>query len=145
MGDWFRENILDTGRLPLFCFFAAFVLTFVFIRFSVRMIRAEVSWWPGNITPGGLHIHHIVHWAQRGLTIPPNLVCLCPTHHRQLHDGELTIEGNPENGTLRFYDARGRPIEPPDLGPPRQLRLDEPSPFNPPFGERLDPRWFGWN
>jgi hypothetical protein len=92
-----------------------------------------------------LHIHHIIHWAQRGLTIPPNLVCLCPTHHRALHDGELTIDGNPETGTLRFYDARGRPIEPPDPGPPRQLRLDEPSPFTPPFGERLDPRWFGWN
>ncbi|HEY6742947.1 MAG TPA: hypothetical protein VI110_11365, partial [Lapillicoccus sp.] len=60
MGDWFRENILDTGRLPLFCFFVAFLLTFAFIRFSVRMIRAEVSWWPGNITPGGLHIHHVV-------------------------------------------------------------------------------------
>ena len=60
MGDWFRENILDTGRLPLFWFFAAFVLTFAFIRFSVRMIRAQVSWWPGNITPGGLHIHHVV-------------------------------------------------------------------------------------
>jgi hypothetical protein len=60
MGDWFRANILDTGRLPLFCFFAAFVLTFAFIRFSVRMIRAQVSWWPGNITPGGLHIHHVV-------------------------------------------------------------------------------------
>jgi hypothetical protein len=60
VGDWFRENILDTGRLPLFCFFAGFVLTFLFIRFSVRMIRAQVSWWPGNITPGGLHIHHVV-------------------------------------------------------------------------------------
>ena len=60
MGDWFEETILDTGRLPLFCFFAAFVLTFAFIRFSVRMIRAQVSWWPGNITPGGLHIHHVV-------------------------------------------------------------------------------------
>jgi hypothetical protein len=60
VGDWWQENILDPGRLPLFCFFAAFVLTFAFIRFSVRMIRAEVSWWPGNITPGGLHIHHVV-------------------------------------------------------------------------------------
>ena len=60
MGDWFQEHVLDTGRLPLFCFFAGFVLTFLFIRFSVRMIRAQVSWWPGNITPGGLHIHHVV-------------------------------------------------------------------------------------
>jgi hypothetical protein len=24
------------------------------------MIRAEVKWWPGNVTPGGLHIHHLV-------------------------------------------------------------------------------------
>lgn len=60
MGNWFDANIIDTGRLPLFCFFAAFLATFVFIRFSVRMIRAEVSWWPGNVSPGGLHIHHVV-------------------------------------------------------------------------------------
>ena len=36
------------------------VLSFGFIRMSTRMIRAEVSWWPGNVTPGGLHIHHLV-------------------------------------------------------------------------------------
>jgi hypothetical protein len=60
MGDWFQDAILEPGRLPLFCFFVLFLLTFAFIRFSVRMIRAQVSWWPGNITPGGLHIHHVV-------------------------------------------------------------------------------------
>jgi hypothetical protein len=38
----------------------AMLLSFAFIRFSTRMIRAEVSWWPGNVTPGGLHIHHLV-------------------------------------------------------------------------------------
>jgi hypothetical protein len=36
------------------------LLSFGFIRFSTRMIRAEVKWWPGNVTPGGLHIHHLV-------------------------------------------------------------------------------------
>jgi hypothetical protein len=36
------------------------LLSFGFIRFSTRMIRAEVSWWPGNVQPGGLHIHHLV-------------------------------------------------------------------------------------
>lgn len=36
------------------------VLAFGFIRLSVRLIRAKVRWWPGNITPGGLHIHHVV-------------------------------------------------------------------------------------
>jgi hypothetical protein len=39
---------------------AAMLLSFGFIRFSTRMIRAEVSWWPGNVTPGGVHIHHLV-------------------------------------------------------------------------------------
>jgi hypothetical protein len=36
------------------------LLSFGFIRFSTRMIRAEVKWWPGNVTPGGVHIHHLV-------------------------------------------------------------------------------------
>jgi len=58
--EWFDDNILGSGRLPLLCFFVLFLLTFAVIRLSVRMIRAEVSWWPGNITPGGLHIHHVV-------------------------------------------------------------------------------------
>ncbi|MDV6273532.1 DUF2254 family protein [Rhodococcus erythropolis] len=60
MGSWFEHTVVDTGRLPLFFLLLAFVLTFLFIRFSVRMIRAEVSWWPGNVTPGGMHIHHMV-------------------------------------------------------------------------------------
>jgi hypothetical protein len=92
-----------------------------------------------------LHIHHIVYWHQRGLTVPSNLVCLCPTHHRELHEGLLSIDGNPDGGTLRFLDRHGTPIEPPGGGPPTAPRLDEPSPFTPPHGERLDPRWFSWN
>lgn len=58
MYEWFDRTIVDTGRLPLFFLLVAFVLTFLFIRFSVRMIRAQVSWWPGNVTPGGVHMHH---------------------------------------------------------------------------------------
>jgi hypothetical protein len=57
---WFERVIVDTGRVPLFCFFVSFIVGFAFIRLSVRMIRAEVSWWPGNVTPGGVHIHHVV-------------------------------------------------------------------------------------
>jgi hypothetical protein len=38
----------------------AMLLSFGFIRLSTRMIRAQVSWWPGNVSPGGLHIHHLV-------------------------------------------------------------------------------------
>ena len=60
MGSWFQQSVVDPGRLRLFCFFVSFIVAFAFIRFSVRMIRAQVKWWPGNVTPGGVHIHHAV-------------------------------------------------------------------------------------
>ncbi|HEY3683836.1 MAG TPA: hypothetical protein VGL93_12385 [Streptosporangiaceae bacterium] len=59
-GDWFGRTVVATGRLPLFCFFAAVIVAFAFIRFSVRMIRRRARWWPGNVTTGDLHIHHVV-------------------------------------------------------------------------------------
>jgi hypothetical protein len=52
---------LDTqGQRAGLILLVAMLLSFGFIRFSTRMIRAEVSWWPGNVSPGGLHIHHLV-------------------------------------------------------------------------------------
>ncbi|NUS72358.1 MAG: hypothetical protein HOQ05_03020 [Corynebacteriales bacterium] len=60
MGHWFTDNIINAGKLELFCFFAAMIVAFIFIRVSVRLIRAQVRWWPGNVSPGGLHIHHVV-------------------------------------------------------------------------------------
>lgn len=60
MGAWFADRIIETGRLPLFCFFIGMVVGFAFIRTSTRLIRAQVRWWPGNVSPGGLHIHHVV-------------------------------------------------------------------------------------
>lgn len=74
------QNLAETGRLPLFCFFVGVVIGFLFIRVSVRMIRAEVRWWPGNVKPGGLHIHHVVFGVVfmllggvAGLTIPSSV------------------------------------------------------------------------
>jgi hypothetical protein len=77
-----------------------------------------------------LHAHHIVHWADNGVTEPANLILLCPRHHRALHHGEFSIDGNPETGTLRFLDPFGTPIQPPDTQPPP----DKPPP-GPPGGQ----------
>ncbi|WP_231334841.1 hypothetical protein [Actinomadura graeca] len=60
MIDLFRQRIVDTGRLPLFGFFVAFIVTFVLTRVNVRLIRANVRWWFRNVTTGDLHIHHVV-------------------------------------------------------------------------------------
>jgi hypothetical protein len=57
---WYRSEILDAGKQPLAVLFVSFVVTFLIIRLSVRMIRAGVSWWPGNVTSGGTHVHHVV-------------------------------------------------------------------------------------
>ena len=71
MSGWFQAQIVHTGRLPLFCFFVAFVVGFGFIRLSVRLIRAQVRWWPGNVidrrgarAPHGLR--RGVHGRRRG-------------------------------------------------------------------------------
>ncbi|MDH6124526.1 hypothetical protein [Kitasatospora sp. GP82] len=58
--DGYRTHIVAAHKQPLFLLLVGFICSFVMIRFSVRMIRAKVRWWPGNITPGGLHIHHMV-------------------------------------------------------------------------------------
>ncbi|MFJ6212339.1 hypothetical protein ACIQGZ_03260 [Streptomyces sp. NPDC092296] len=60
LGDVYRQQIVGPGKQPLFLLLVGFIGAFLFIRFSVRMIRRGVRWWPGNITPGGLHIHHAV-------------------------------------------------------------------------------------
>jgi hypothetical protein len=56
----YRDGIVDTGRETQFLFFVAFLVSFGFIRTSAHMIRAQVSWWPGNVEVGGTHIHHLV-------------------------------------------------------------------------------------
>ena len=53
--------------------------------------------------------HHLVHWANGGPTNLDNLVLLCHTHHRLIHEGGWSTSGKAENG-LRFHDPTGRPI-----------------------------------
>ena len=49
------------GRSTAFLVLTAFLATFLFIRTSARLIRnPNVTWWPGNVESGGLHIHHLV-------------------------------------------------------------------------------------
>jgi hypothetical protein len=59
-GSFFDEHIVDAHKLPAFIYLLFFLGTFAFIRTSAHMIRAQVSWWPGNVELGGTHIHHLV-------------------------------------------------------------------------------------
>ncbi|MEU8802850.1 hypothetical protein [Spirillospora sp. NPDC048819] len=59
MIEMFDARIVETGRLPLFGFFVAFMITFVLTRVNVRLIRSNVRWFR-NVTAGDVHIHHVV-------------------------------------------------------------------------------------
>src|SRR5436189_2076450 len=45
-----------------FVLLASFLVSFLFIRTSARLIRSpRVPWWPGSVKTGsGLHLHHLV-------------------------------------------------------------------------------------
>lgn len=60
IGSVYERWIAETGREPEFLFLVSFLASFGFIRTSAHMIRAEVSWWPGNVEVGGTHVHHLV-------------------------------------------------------------------------------------
>jgi hypothetical protein len=60
IGSAYQHGIVDAGREAHFLFFVSFLLTFAFIRTSAHMIRAQVKWWPGNVSVGGTHVHHLV-------------------------------------------------------------------------------------
>lgn len=57
----YDKEIQVPGKELAFLILIAFLLSFGFIRTSAHMIKAQVSWWPGNVeTKSGTHIHHLV-------------------------------------------------------------------------------------
>ena len=59
-GDWWYDNIVEPGKLPLLLCLGAFVVTFVLTRVITRMIRAGIGPFKNNVSESGLHIHHAV-------------------------------------------------------------------------------------
>jgi hypothetical protein len=52
---------LDPGERVAALMLLALLGSFLFIRTSARLMRSpKVPWWPGSVTSGDLHIHHLV-------------------------------------------------------------------------------------
>ena len=67
--DAYQQGIEASGKETHFLILLAFICSFGFIRTSAHMIRAEVSWWPGNVqTKSGTHVHHLV-WGILALLV----------------------------------------------------------------------------
>ncbi len=55
------QTLSSGGSRAGFVLFAAFLLSFGFIRMSARLMRSpKVPWWPGSVSTGGVHVHHLV-------------------------------------------------------------------------------------
>ena len=69
IADAYQRGIEAPGKETHFLILLAFIASFGFIRTSAHMIRAQVSWWPGNVeTKSGTHVHHLV-WGILALIV----------------------------------------------------------------------------
>jgi hypothetical protein len=55
----FGNHPLRSGRGAAVVVLIAFLTSFLAIRTSARLTRS-VSWWPGGVQSGGVHLHHLV-------------------------------------------------------------------------------------
>jgi len=68
-----------------------------------------------------LDAHHVKHWIDGGETKLSNLLSLCRTHHRLVHEGGITISVR-DAGGWRFVRPDGRPFD--------DLRDSRPTPYD---------------
>ena len=68
------------------------------IRRAVLFRDEHCCQFPGCGATRYLDCHHVQHWADGGATSVDNLVTLCRTHHRLLHEGGYQLKINPEAG-----------------------------------------------
>ena len=61
IGEAYDDLIVESGRQVEFMLLASFLLSFLFIRTSARLMRSpKVPWWPGSVKTSGVHVHHLV-------------------------------------------------------------------------------------
>jgi hypothetical protein len=59
--DFWEDQLVEHDRQWIFLVLLGFVGSFAFIRMSTRLMRSpRVPWWPGSVSSGGVHLHHLV-------------------------------------------------------------------------------------
>ncbi len=103
--------------------------TFTPDQYRAIMVRDGGCRFPGcDQGPERCEAHHaMVHWEDGGLTDVANGLGVCRGrgHHRLIHEGGWTIEGDP-NGEVAFFDPDGNPqgsTRPRKQPPPLPTRL----------------------
>jgi hypothetical protein len=92
--------------------------------------------------PGCAHkttqIHHIIHWANGGVTCITNLISLCDSHHWLVHEGGWHITTQKTGWLFHDPDHRAIPTTPP------AAPIVEPLPSNPEIAaDAVTGKWGG--
>ncbi len=91
--------ILDVGRTQRLVTAALWV---------VLVIRDKHCAFPGCRRPPVMcHAHHIKHWVDGGETSLDNLVLLCGTHHRTIHNTPWDVRPSPHDRRPEFRPPKG--------------------------------------
>ena len=64
---------------------------------------------PGCQNTLWLHVHHLIYFADGGLTVEDNLITLCSKCHKNVHEKWLILKGSVPHG-LRFLTADGKDV-----------------------------------
>ena len=77
------------------------------------LLRDRTCRFPGCTHRHFVDGHHVEHWINGGATALHNLVLLCGTHHRLVHEGGFRVEADNTDSTggahaWRFFDPRGQ-------------------------------------
>lgn len=105
------------------------------LRRQLMRRDGHVCQFPGCGARKFLHGHHIWHWLMGGPTNLDNLMALCPTHHRLVHEFKWGAKRD-RSGEVTWYRPSGRIFQPgptpetmdeffADLPPPEPPRLIE--------------------
>jgi hypothetical protein len=59
--EFWENQLVEHERQHVFLVLVGFIGAFAFIRMSTRLMRSpKVPWWPGSVSTGGVHVHHLV-------------------------------------------------------------------------------------
>lgn len=81
------------------------------LRRQLMRRDGHVCQFPGCGARKFLHGHHIWHWLYGGPTSLDNLIALCPTHHRLVHEFSWGVKRTRDGGVI-WYRPNGRIFEP---------------------------------
>lgn len=95
------DTVLDLGRRARFPNPA--------LRRAIETRDQGCCRFPGCTQRSRLRAHHVRHWAHGGPTDRSNLLMLCPTHHRCVHEGGWNVKPD-RLGGFTFADPGGHAI-----------------------------------